>query len=300
MGKWTLIAWLSCALSWTLPASAQPAAEPQPPATGPEPAAEPAPAPAPPPEATQQPAPPPAGPPPAAHGYGPPPAGYGGPPPAYGAPPLRPERAGFVPVLHLGLVIGGGGEREYDCSGDGCGGSSDSEDYDDKTNLVFGADFLGHLSPNLRLGGGLLFAPSTQAEDDDGDADLGSDLSIFGIVEGVFDAGPTVAFAVRGFVGVAMLFAGGDLEDQNDRIEESCKSDYLDCDFDEGSSFAFTFGIGAGLIVGLDSVGLRFDLVYQRYSGTGRTVNYSDTYFDAKIEEQISGGRALLLAGLEF
>lgn len=122
----------------------------------------------------------------------------------------------------------------------------DSRDYDDKSGLVLGADFLGHVAPQVRLGGGVLFAPATSVEDEDGgEGDLGADLSLLGIVEGVFDVGPTTALAIRGFGGVALLLAGDDLEDENADVKEVCRETDV-CEFDEGSNAAFTFGVVAG------------------------------------------------------
>ncbi|MBK7578586.1 MAG: hypothetical protein IPI67_00135 [Myxococcales bacterium] len=112
-------------------------------------------------------------------------------------------------------------ERDTKCAGSDCP-SIRTEDYDDKSGLVLGADFFGHLSPQFRLGGGLLFAPNTKMETSDGSAKVGSDLSLLAIGEGVFDVGPTTALALRLFVGPAIVIAGSDLKDENDSINDSC------------------------------------------------------------------------------
>lgn len=52
------------------------------------------------------------------------------------------------------------------------------------------------------------------------------------------------------------------------------------------------------MIIGVGTVGLRIDLLYQSYSGAGRTFEY--TGVDAKQEEEVSGHRVLLSGGVEF
>ncbi|MBK7585516.1 MAG: hypothetical protein IPI67_35690 [Myxococcales bacterium] len=206
-------------------------------------------------------------------------------------------RSGFAAVVRAGYIVTGSGERDTKCTGSDCP-SIRTEDYDDKSGLVLGADFFGHLSPQFRLGGGLLFAPNTKMETSDGSAKVGSDLSLLAIGEGVFDVGPTTALALRLFVGPAIVIAGSDLKDENDSINDSCKQ--VNCKFDEGSNAALSYGVGGGVIVDVGSVALRFDLLQQWYSGKGRKVDYSGSGVDATIEEEISGSRTLVAVGLDF
>lgn len=178
------------------------------------------------------------------------------------------------------------------------GSSFPKRDYDDKSGLVLGADALYHVAPQLRLGAGALFAPKTKMEDEDGDGGLGSDLSLVGIGEAVFDLSPTVALAARVFAGGVLLFVGDDLEDQNEDVKQSCQAG---CKYDLGSNSSFTYGVGAGLIIDTGGVGLRLDLLLQWYSASGRSTELTDQAVGRyEIEEQVSGTRTIAAVGVEF
>lgn len=76
------------------------------------------------------------------------------------------ERSGIVVVPRLGVVALGSGnvEIERDCSSSAvCESASDDADFDDDTMLLTELDVLFHLGPQLRLGGGLLWIPSSSA-----------------------------------------------------------------------------------------------------------------------------------------
>jgi hypothetical protein len=227
-------------------------------------------------------------------------------PQPYGAPvePARPKRSGFVGLARIGFIVAGAGEAELDCSGAGCP-SAESVDYDEQSGLVLGADFMGHVLPSLRLGGGLLFVPNTEIDVDGGDeADLGSDLSLQFIVEGIVDVGSTTALAVRGQAGALILFPGGDLEDGIDESKDECeqlKASGGSCEVDEGAYVGWTVGGGAGVIIDVGGVGLRMDLLLQWYGVDVAAVEVDDPLF-GHVEQStyLVGTRVLLTAGLEF
>jgi hypothetical protein len=199
------------------------------------------------------------------------------------------------------MLIGGSGEVDSECRGSGCIDFDDA-DYDEDSGFGFGADFMGHVTPQLRLGGGFLFVPSTRIDLDRGpDYDLGSDLALQVVVEGVFDVGPKLALAVRGQGGLIGLFVGGDLEDQIDEDSELCRDASFDCKVAEGPFFGWTLGGGAGVILDLGRVALRADLMLSWYRvkvyGASLTL---PTGSEAELTQFAGGNRVLLMAGLEF
>jgi hypothetical protein len=201
-------------------------------------------------------------------------------------------------------VIAGGGEAQFECDGSGCLVDSADNDYDDKSGFVLGMDFMGHVSPSLRLGGGFLFVPATEIEPDDSDEfELGSDLSLLFIVEGVFDIGPTTALAVRGMGGALVLFPGDDLEDSIDEAKDGCEQIEAaggSCDVTEGPFVGWTVGGGVGAIVDVGAVGLRADLLLQFYGLVVNEVDVSDISGDVESKTSLVGNRFLLTVGLEF
>lgn len=276
-----------------------PSAEPAPSASAP-PAA--SPAPVEPPAAAPAPAPAPAAP-PAAQPLPPPtPAEYPFAPPQPAPAPL-PKRSGLVGVLRLGLLVGGSGEIQPECSGSCAGFDTESTDFDDTSSVALSADLLVHLSPELRLGAGLLYVPSTALEVDGArqEDDLGSDLSAMLVAEGVFDVGRTTAITLRGQAGLIALFPGGELEDGIDELKQICGSADGACEVDDGPYAGLTLGGGPGLRFALEKVALRLDLLFQWY----RVENLLRTQGDGAngeldVSDTWTGTRFFLAGGLEL
>jgi hypothetical protein len=296
------------------PAPAEPAPQPTQPPPAP---AEPAPAPAEPPQVSAQPAAPIAPAPPAVAPAqpGPPPPGpyyYGEPPPPGAPAPAAPaaprERSGFVGLARIGFVLTGGGEGEQECDGPDaiCAAvGEDRQDYDDESGLVLGADFMGYLTPNLRLGAGLLYVvdSSIQIDGSDQELDLGSDLSLQIVVEGLLDVGPQTALALRGQGGMLLLFPDDDLEDIISLLEQDCETVQGaggSCDVKDGPFVGWTVGAGFGVVHDIDRVALRADLMLQFYglSTTGQEANFAGDDIETTIG--FSGHRVLVAGGLEF
>jgi hypothetical protein len=210
-------------------------------------------------------------------------------------------REGFVGVARVGFVFAGGGEAEAECDGD-CGAfASGDNDYDDESGPMIGMDFMGHVSPKLRLGGGLMYFPTSELDfDDGGDFEVGSDLLTQFIVEGVFDVSPTVALAVRGQVGAMFLFPDDDLEESIDDTEAACDALPGDCDVDDGPYVGFTFGLGGGAIFDVGAVALRADLIFQWYTINVGKTDYNGPVTDAELYSNVSGSRLILAGGIEF
>jgi hypothetical protein len=209
----------------------------------------------------------------------------------------------LVGVGRIGFIVGGGGDLEGKCSGSGCGTTGSSANYDDKSSLVLGADLMGHLGPQLRLGGGLLFAPNTSFEGDHGgDLDAGSDLSLQVIVEGVFDVSPTVALTLRGQGGGLFLFPGGDLSDAIDSDKSLCDSVPANqtCEVKDGPYVGWTAGGGFGALFAAGTVAIRADLTLQWYGIDTVGVKTSVLGGDVDTTSNFSGNRVILGGGVEF
>jgi hypothetical protein len=217
-------------------------------------------------------------------------------------------RSGVVFIPRLALLVAGGGELESECEGSGtivCDGQpSTSIDYDDESRIAFGADILGNLSGNFRLGGGLWFVPSTEIESEGGgDADWGSDLTLSFIGEGVFDLTPSVALAGRFFAGAMVLFPGDNLDDAADIAETFCNTLGVagaDCEVNDGPFLGPTLGAGIGVIGSLGKVALRGDFLLQWY--TLGLVGFEATAPGGEVEvtTRATGTRFWLSGGVEF
>ncbi|MCB9584479.1 MAG: hypothetical protein H6718_03740 [Polyangiaceae bacterium] len=226
-----------------------------------------------------------------------PPAPYGNAAPA--TPPASPPgdqgaaeatpaepRHGLVPLLRVGYMVGGSGDLEEE----GSGGKTKLE-YDDISSAVLEFDLLGHLSPGLRMGGGLIALPTSSVHLKGGsDYDVGSEGALVFIVEGVFDLSPKVALTLRGYAGFDVLNIGGDLKDARESICED-----QDCSWDDQYTGA-TAGLGLGLLIPLKSVNLRADFMTQAYSVSGTFASVGS----AKADHTLSGSRSFLMAGLEL
>ena len=231
---------------------------------------------------------------------------------AYGQPQPAPDRGrtGVVVYPKLGFLLAGAGEAEADCSASGSatctGATTDSPiDYEEKSGPVgIGLDVMGHLSPNFRLGGGLLYVFNTELEDDEGDqAELGSDLTVAAIGEGVFDVSPAVALAVRGQLGIEILFPDDDLDRTNDALKDDCQlaeSAGLKCEVKVGPYFGPTFGLGAGAIFGLRTIALRADFLFQWSSVSVSGQKVSGMGGEIDTSGDFTGTRFWIFVGPEF
>lgn len=202
--------------------------------------------------------------------------------------------------LYAGFIFAGGGELENECSGSACTYTRVADDYDEESEFALGADLLGHVSPQFRLGGGLLFLPSVKVKVDGAsrDAKFGSELSAVIIGEGVFDVAPTTALTLRGMGGPLFLFPGKDLEDAIDGVKARCPS----CDVSDGPFVGYTFGVGGGGLFSVGNVGLRAGLLFQYYGVRTLRVEGDTGTGTGTAEETLSsaGTRFMLTAGVEF
>ncbi|MGE0328647.1 MAG: hypothetical protein AB7S68_40405 [Polyangiaceae bacterium] len=217
-----------------------------------------------------------------------PPTTQDSPPRDQGAVETAPQepRHGLVPLLRVGYVVGGSGDLEEETPD----GKAKLE-YDDLSTAVFEFDLLGHLSPGLRLGGGIIALPSSSIHPKGGsDFDLGSEGALVFIVEGILDLSPKVALTLRGYAGFDALNVGGDYQDGRDAACEGAN-----CSWDDQFTGA-TAGLGIGLLIPLKDVNIRADFMTQAYSVSGTFASVGST----KIDDTFSGSRTFLMAGLEL
>ncbi len=209
-------------------------------------------------------------------------------------------------MARFGLRMGGSGELDAECSGDCSAFDGGSSDFDDATSFVIGGDLMVHLSPEFRLGAGLLFSPDTSIDVDGAseETSMGSDLSAMAVAEGVFDLNPKTAFTLRGQGGLFVLFPGGDLDDAIDRLKQICgsASSGSACDVDDGPYPGFTLGGGPGLRFALEKVALRVELLFQWYSVANvlRTQGNNTAGSSIDVSYTWRGTRFFLAGGVEF
>jgi hypothetical protein len=230
-------------------------------------------------------------------------------PPTTGGLEQRLEDRAVIPVLSLGLRIGGSGELKYDCesSGNGsCGGlTGGNVDYDDTTDFLFEADLLFRVVPKFRLGLGIAWLPSPAIEPDTlNEQDSGHEFDATVVGEGVIPVAPTVGIYLRGQVGASILVAGNDHEDFIDGFKAACTAANppgATCEGSKGPFVGPTFGFGVGALVLVgDAVGLRAGLAVQ-FVNTPYAKN-KVTNGASSVEEtfSLSGNRIFLMVGAEL
>ncbi len=195
-------------------------------------------------------------------------------------------RHGLVPLLRVGYAVGGSGELTEELAGD-----TTKSEYEDISGLMLEFDLLGHVSPGFRLGGGLIAVPTSEVDRKSGsDFELGSEGALVFIGEGLFDLSSKLALTVRGFIGFDVLNVGGDYKDVRESVCEG-----RSCSWDDQFTGA-TAGLGVGLLIPLEGVSLRADLMTQGYAVSGRYISSGETGWNATL----SGSRTLLMAGVEL
>lgn len=219
-------------------------------------------------------------------------------------------RTGLAVVPRFGLVALGSGtfHAELDCESSVLCPAQSSEsvdkDYGDSSVPVLELGLLYHLGPKLRLGGGVLLLPTTEAKIERGSkVEFGTELAPLAIVEGVF--GDDLAGIVRGFIGPNFLFEGGDMEELVEDMDDACAElgrAGFSCNVESGPFVGLTLGASAGVLRQMsDKVGFRGDvtLQYLRFSGPSLKVsdNAGNGYLDSS---RWSGTRFWATLGLEF
>jgi hypothetical protein len=201
----------------------------------------------------------------------------------------EPAQHSFYIVPKLGLLLDGGGDTTSSCSGALCP-TRPSLSLDDKSDPVLGVDFLASITKNVRLGGGLLYVTGSKYATGGFTQSVGTDLSLVGIVEGVFPVSSTVSLAARGQLGAIVLFPGGALKDRQNADRAACGNV---CTVSEGPFGAFTWGIGGGGIFDVGPLGLRADILYQGIS----SLTFNSVTGAVEGSEKYTGHRFWFLVG---
>jgi hypothetical protein len=216
-------------------------------------------------------------------------------------------RSGTLVVPRVGFVALGWGKVEYEhgCSSIAvCESETLKEDYDDDTMLLSELAMLFHLGPQVRLGGGLLWVPSSYVKPDNGNRlEWGMELAPLAIAEGVF--GGKIAGTLRGFIGPALVFADGDLEELVDVMDRSCGElggAGLSCSVDSGPFLGLTLGAGGGVLGRVnEQLAMRADLTLQYHRSSGPSLEADDGLGDG-FEDTMkwSVTRMWMTVGVEF
>src|SRR5262249_29509904 len=154
---------------------------------------------------------------------------------------------------------------------------------------------------NVRVGGELLFVPSNKSETGGTGYKVGSDLSLDPVVEAVFPVSSTVALTLRGQGGIAFLFPGGDLQKDidNERSSNCGQGTGVSCTVSGGPFVGYNYGLGGGILVGLDKVRIRGDILFQGYSLPYGDINASAGSNGVEVTQSAGGSRFWFLGGVE-
>jgi len=215
-------------------------------------------------------------------------------------------REGFVLLPFVGSTLVGTGtlKSELDCQAGRCSSTSHERDTDQNLNLLIGFDGLYHVLPNLRVGLGLQWIPTSDVEVKNGDSStrFGHEVAPTAIVEGVI--GGKSAGALRGFMGPNLLFPDGELQDFIDSKEASCRSvgPGRSCDMASGPYVGLTLGGAAAFLRQFtETMTGRVELSLQYVGSLGPSLKVSDIDGN-RYEDSLSwsGVRLSLRLGLEF
>ena len=216
-------------------------------------------------------------------------------------------REGFVLLPFVGVALAGSGtlKSELDCQAGTCTSSSNERDYSQNPNLMIGFDTLYHVLPNLRVGLGLQWMPTSDVDVKDGDSSthFGDEVAPTAVVEGVF--GGKSAGALRGFIGANLLFPDDELQDLIDTMDAACRSVASaggSCDVASGPYAGLTLGAAAAFLGQFtETVTGRAELSFQYVGFSGPSLEVSDET-GTRYEDSLSwsGTRFSLRLGLEF
>jgi len=216
-------------------------------------------------------------------------------------------REGFVLLPFLGIALAGSGtlKAELDCQAGTCRSSSSERDYSQNPNVMLGFDTLYHVLPNLRVGLGLQWMPTSGADVKNGDSSthFGDEVAPTAVVEGVF--GGKSALALRGFVGPNLLFPQEEMQDLIDTMDAACRSVASaggSCDVASGPYVGLTLGAAAAFLGQFtEKVTGRAELSFQYVGSSGPSLEVSDE-IGTRYTDSLSwsGTRFSLRLGLEF
>lgn len=180
-----------------------------------------------------------------------------------GPDPLDPKAEPLlIAEAHMGILVAGTGTFDGGCEGDCTAVMLMSEDADDKSVAGFGADVFLRVAPELYLGLGVLYAPSTEFDANiEGFSELGSDLSLHGGAAWRTPIARDLTLDLRAQLGPLLLFPDGDLGTLIAEQKTLCAEQ--DCTVDEGPYVGLTASAGVGGTYDLGTVGVTAALSLQ-------------------------------------
>lgn len=207
---------------------------------------------------------------------------------------------GFVPVLRAGLAGTGKGTSTNECEGElDCSGDSGTS-YEENDSQMLQADFLWHTGPKLRLGFGASYVRPRETVDGTKFA-LGTEIGLFGVMEGVFPTSDSFALTLRGQVGALLLIPGEDLSKAHEAQRRSCRESDLDqCNTFVGPFVGRTTAVGFGGRFAAGPVGVRLDTALELYSVQVNRFEATSDGASAAISTKHTGLRSWLLGGIEL
>lgn len=206
---------------------------------------------------------------------------------------------GLMFIPRVGFITQGSVELRYVQTLNGYEETT-SEDGDDTTGLVLGADLLYAVSPKLRIGGAMQLSPDTSASEA-GEYSFGTDGAVLAVMEAALPVSPKVVFTMRMQGGLALLFAGGDAKDEIDDIHTACgTTPGVYCSVSNGPFVGSTFGLGAGVMFPTRSVRPRIDLLVSRTRLPFADVLATSGPNTTTLESTLTTTRMIAMAGFEL
>jgi hypothetical protein len=220
----------------------------------------------------------------------------------------RPTRSGLVAIPRVHLLVDGSVEEDLDCSATGtafCTPENHAEyDYDDTSGVAVGVDVLGNVSDNLRLGGGLWYAPEARVRNEfDYEVEWGSDLSLAFVAEGLIDVAEEIALSGRLFAGGIAFFPSGYGADVIDVSEDDCsrlRAEGTRCEVKGGPFLGETLGGGPGVVGAYGRFAWRVDLIAQWYTLPLFAVEAASSSGTVETSSHAMGTRFWVSMGMEL
>jgi hypothetical protein len=218
------------------------------------------------------------------------------------APPTGPQIKTFSFVPRLGAQLGGSGSYSSSCDGTMCSSiPTSSTDYSAGMAFAFSADFLFKIGNLFRMGPGLMYTHTMDAEADMPNAqseEWGSLTNFDFVAELVPKVGEMLWLVPRFKVGLSMLNVTGAAADVETARRDNCASGLADgCESLKSPHFGLNVGTGFGVMFAVGPVvRLRFDALGEYFRLSMSSVSYGGSTYS----EAASGLRFLMLGGMEI
>lgn len=209
-----------------------------------------------------------------------------------------PTAAQVIGVLKGGLLAGGGGDFDETCSGAAtC--KLKTTALEDKSGLTLGGDLLWETNNDIRWGIGALYNSDTKFSANGKTVTFGTDFAVHGVFEYLAPISAKATLVLRAQVGALVLLPGGEMKDTINKISDLCVGGV--CTVDSGPYKGLSYGIGPSLLVGVQRIKLRFELLYQGFGldliSVSGVVSKSGT---GSSLEHYAGHRVLAMFGVEL